>query len=276
MAKQVADQDRNFDGLVERFNKNVYGGLKGAIRLAVLQRDFNLHLPFVSARAAGQKPLRILDAGGGQGQFSLQLARAGHELVICDISAEMLAQAQTEVLRAGLNDSVTLVHGSLGELPLYITDCQFDVVLCHAVMEWMAEPEKLLPCLQMYLKPDGHLSLTYYNRNALVYKNLLRGNFTKVIAEDFGGARGSLTPIHPMDPTIVATWVEELNFSVVGRSGIRVFHDYIFDAKAREHDHENLIALELEFSQQEPFWLLGRYIHLILNRNILGANSSSK
>lgn len=266
MVKQIADQDRNFDGLVERFTKNVYGGLKGAIRLAILQRDFNLYLPFAMARVPNDKPLRILDAGGGQGQFSLQLARAGHELVICDISAEMLAQAQIEVTRAGLNDAVSLVHCAIGELPSHLSDCQFDLVLCHAVMEWMAEPEMLLPCLKNYLKPHGHLSLTYYNRNALVYKNLLRGNFNKVMVEDFRGARGSLTPIHPMDPQLVAKWVEELDFNMLGRSGIRVFHDYIFDAKVREHDQDNLIAMELTFSQKEPYWSLGRYVHLMLSQ----------
>ena len=40
MAKQNASQDRNFDDLAGRFKKNIYGGLKGAVRLAVLQRDF--------------------------------------------------------------------------------------------------------------------------------------------------------------------------------------------------------------------------------------------
>src|SRR5690606_3899225 len=108
-------------------------------------RDFAEHvrcaMPSVTSPS---RPLRILDAGGGQGQFSLRLARAGHRLVICDISAEMLNLAQTEVSKNGLDGTVTLVNCALQELPRHLENCQFDLVLCHAVMEWMAEPQTLL------------------------------------------------------------------------------------------------------------------------------------
>lgn len=262
MAKQSSLQDRNFDGLAERFKKNVYSGLKGAVRLAILERDFAQHLPFVSAPPVA--PLRILDAGGGQGQFSLLLARLGHRVVICDISAEMLALAEHTVKEAQIEASVTLINCAIQDLPQHIEDCQFDLVLCHAVMEWLAEPRTLLPYLQQYLKPAGHISLTFYNRQSLIYKNLLRGNFKKVIAQDFTGARGSLTPINPLEPEQVTQWATELNFNIVVSSGIRVFHDYIFDATVRDQNPKSLLALELQFSQLEPYRSLGRYIHLLL------------
>jgi S-adenosylmethionine-dependent methyltransferase len=263
MAKQDTNRDRNFDGLVERFTKNVYGGLKGQIRLAVLQRDFQQHFEFVVAPQQGEKPLRILDAGGGQGQFSLALARVGHQVVICDISAEMLAQARRQAEQEGLLESVSFVHCAIQELPAYLSATEFDVVLCHAVIEWMAQPQTLLPCLYRYLKPGGQLSFTYYNRGALIYKNLLRGNFTKVMNNDVEGARGSLTPICPMEPAVIEQWLQEQGFIPIGSSGIRVFHDYIFDAQVREQDRDNLIAMELALSQQDPYRYLGRYIHVV-------------
>ena len=37
--------DRNFDDLAPRFKRNVYGGLKGELRLRVLQRDFDEFIP---------------------------------------------------------------------------------------------------------------------------------------------------------------------------------------------------------------------------------------
>ena len=66
--KQPNNQDRNFDDLAKRFKKNIYGGLKGDIRLSVLERDFCEQFPYVpfGASTPGQ-PLRVLDAGGGQG-----------------------------------------------------------------------------------------------------------------------------------------------------------------------------------------------------------------
>jgi S-adenosylmethionine-dependent methyltransferase len=265
MAKQPQEEDRNFDDLAQRFKNNVYGGLKGEIRLTVLNRDFRQVMPNLFAPALGVKPLRILDAGGGQGQFSLQFAEAGHHLVICDISAEMLKLADDVIQQKGLQDRVTLIHCSIKDLAENIpTSIEFfDCVLCHAVIEWMVNPESLLPCLMQYLTPKGCLSFTYYNVNSLIYKNLLRTNFTKVINKNFSGARGSLTPINPLSPDTVAEWFNALPLSMVNQSGIRVFHDYIFDDTHRNRDTRNLIELELQYSQQQPFLFLGRYIHIM-------------
>ena len=51
--------DRHFDQLATRFAEKIYGGAKGAIRLAVLQADLEESLP--------KRPLRVLDIGAGLG-----------------------------------------------------------------------------------------------------------------------------------------------------------------------------------------------------------------
>lgn len=272
MAKESTGQDRNFDDLAKRFKKNIYGGLKGDIRLAVLERDCAAHLPiapFVSHSSgdAGEY-WTILDAGGGQGQFSLRLAQAGHRVVICDISAEMLKLAQEQAEQLGVVDRVQLIHCSLQDLSRHLPSDlqQFDFVICHAVMEWMQEPQSLLPCLLTYLKPQAYLSLTFYNIHSLIYKNLLRTNFKKILNKDYGGSAGSLTPINPLEPSQVISWLAELPLQLLDHSGIRVFHDYIFNEEHRARDPQTLLQLELAFSQQEPYRSLGRYTHLLLRR----------
>ena len=52
--------DRHFDELSTRFAEKIYGGAKGAIRLAVLQADL--------AEALPERPLRVLDIGAGLGR----------------------------------------------------------------------------------------------------------------------------------------------------------------------------------------------------------------
>jgi S-adenosylmethionine-dependent methyltransferase len=281
MAKESTQQDRNFDDLAKRFKHNVYGGLKGDIRLAVLSRDCAEQLEIAPFHES-QKVWTILDAGGGQGQFSLRLAQAGHRVVICDISAEMLKLAAAEVAALGLEDRVTLIHCALQDLARHLPQDlkqqlaqdhaarsapQFDLVICHAVMEWLQEPKSLLPCLIQYLKPQGFLSLTFYNLHSLIYKNLLRTNFKKIVEQDYAGARGSLTPINPLDPQWVLGWLQTLPLKLLCHSGIRVFHDYIFNAEQREAQPETLIELELSFSRQEPYRSLGRYVHLLLQQS---------
>ncbi|MCE3252584.1 MAG: SAM-dependent methyltransferase [Cellvibrio sp.] len=266
MAKESTGQDRNFDDLAKRFKKNIYGGLKGDIRLAVLNRDCAAHLPIAPFNPNNLSDRwTILDAGGGQGQFSLQLAQAGHKVVICDISAEMLKLAQEQVEQLGLSDRVQLIHCALQDLQQHLPNGQhqFDFVICHAVMEWMQEPELLLPCLLNYIKPHGYLSLTFYNIHSLIYKNLLRTNFKKIINKDYGGSRGSLTPINPLEPQQVLDWLAALRLQLLSHSGIRVFHDYIFNEEHRARDSQILLQMELEFSRQEPYRSLGRYVHLL-------------
>lgn len=270
MAKQGATEDRNFDDLAARFQRNIYGGLKGRIRLAVLQRDFGQHLavpPFIPQNET-QKPLRILDAGGGQGQFSLQFARAGHELVLCDLSEEMLKLARTEARRLEVEQLVTFVHGPIQGLGQQLPESgqTFDLVLCHAVMEWVVKPRELLSVLMQHLAPAGRLSLSFYNLHAMVYKNLVRGNLGKVLKQDYGGFRGSLTPINPLAPETVFEWLAELPLEILCTSGIRVFHDYILDKSVREQNPDTVVELELALSQREPYRALGRYMHVLAQR----------
>ncbi len=255
-------QDRNFDDLAHRFKRNVYDGLKGAVRLRVLERDFAEFIPaLATSEPASQRPLRILDAGGGQGQFALTLAAQGHAVALCDISTEMLRLARQQVELQGL-DNVELIHAPIQALAQHIKS-RFDLVLCHAVLEWVAEPRRLLRILQSLVAPGGFLSLTFYNRHSLIYKNLLRTNFKKVQKRQYRGYRGSLTPTNPLDPAEVYAWLEVEPMTVLCKSGIRVFHDYIFDKRDRERDPATLIDMELQFSRLEPYRSLGRYIHVL-------------
>ena len=53
--------DRNFDPIADHFAKKVYGGLKGQIRLAILERDISQMVEALSD--ALNRPLRILGRG---------------------------------------------------------------------------------------------------------------------------------------------------------------------------------------------------------------------
>jgi len=268
MAKQPTGGDRNFDDLAGRFARNIYGGLKGRIRLAVLRRDFAQQIPMPPfVPDTGQRPLRILDAGGGQGQFSIPLAQAGHSLVLCDISEAMLATARAHAESLGVSDRVTLVRSPIQKLETHLAEPAFDLIVCHALLEWLHDPEAVLRQLVGWLTPGGYLSLSFYNLHGAIYKNLLRGNFKKVRAGDYGGFRGSLSPINPLYPETVDSWLTSLPLRRLCTSGLRVFHDYILDPEARSRDPETLLELELKFSQLEPYRGLGRYQHILLQRD---------
>ncbi|SDK13834.1 methyltransferase domain-containing protein [Microbulbifer yueqingensis] len=254
--------DRNFDDLAERFRKRIYGGLKGDIRLAVLNRDLQ---PLLDADGAR---LKVLDAGGGQGQFALDLAAAGHQVTLADISAEMLAQAQELAAERRVQQAVRFVHGPLQELSG--RDGDNDLVLCHAVLEWLQQPREALLHLAQLLRPRGYLSLTFYNRRALEFRLLQRGSFRQldrnVDSGYWGGHPGSLTPDNPLLPEWVQDWVAQAGLAVVAHSGIRCFNDYMTPSIRDKLPAQAIVEKELAYSQRDPYRQLARYVHLLCRR----------
>lgn len=259
MPPKHPDQDRNFDDLTPRFRRNIYATLKGQLRLAVLRRDFEQFEVAPSGR-----PLRILDVGAGQGQFALELARQGHELTLTDISSSMLDEARQLFEPYGNTISPpTLICCAAQELQYLFPLPSFDVVLCHAVMEWLQEPQRLLEYLIPQVKAGGIISIIFYNQHGLIFKNLLRTNFKKIATGDMRGKRGSLTPLNPLAPDQVRQWFASAGLRMISESGIRVFHDYILDDQLRNQQGEALIEQELAFSQKNPYKDLGRYMHFL-------------
>jgi len=253
--------DRNFDSLAGRFKNNIYGTDKGRIRLAVLWQHLLEKLP----QLTNGPPLRILDAGCGLGVFALRLAELGHQLVLCDISTELLDQARDAAAKQQKNNRVEFRHTSLFNITKQ-DDHPYDLVLCHAVLEWLAEPPLSIPALQQLVKPGGHLSLMFYNINSLIYRNLIRGNLHKVKSGHFAGEINSLTPQHPLNPDDVYRWLADCELTIVDRAGVRVFYDYMEKRTKERLPIEAIIEMELAYSREEPYLSLGRYIHLLAQR----------
>ncbi|WP_075184626.1 methyltransferase domain-containing protein [Teredinibacter haidensis] len=267
MSQQV---DRNFDDLAMRFRRNVYGSLKGSVRLKVLERDFQQFIPEYLSDSGNKC---VLDVAAGEALFSSRLATHGCELVINDISTEMLNLARASIDREvdvhgeEYRKRIAIVQSPMQQLDSVLADEglpeKYDLVLCHALLEWMAEPHTLVKKLTGLIKPGGYLSLTFYNMNGLAFKNLLRTNYHKFDIDNFTAFRGSLTPTHPQNPEHICEQLNDEGFSLLCKSGIRVFHDYILDPEQRNRDPEGLIQKELEYSRREPFWQMARYIHYL-------------
>jgi S-adenosylmethionine-dependent methyltransferase len=241
--------DRHFDQLATRFAEKIYGGAKGAIRLAVLQADLKESLP--------DRPLRVLDIGAGLGHMSLWLAEQGHDVTLAEPAEPMLEGARQRFAEAG--QTGTFIQAPWQALPEQLSEL-YDLVICHAVLEWLAEPFTILPVLRQLTQADGWLSLAFYNRDALIYRNLLKGHFRKMRRNTLAGEKQSLTPQEPLDPRELAAQLEGL-WRVETQSGVRVFHDYMpveFHAKAELAD---LLEMELAHRRHPSFAGLGRYLH---------------
>jgi len=253
--------DRNFDELAGHFASRIYGGPKGQIRLAILQEDLLTRLP---PQDSG-KSWRILDAGCGQGQLSLWLAGLGHEMVLCDPSAEMLRGAETLFAQQLPQAKVEFIQSDVQNLSARL-DGEFDLVLFHAVLEWLAEPQQVFDYLLPFIRPTGLLSLLFYNRNSLVFRNLIRGNFRKVASNDYSGHRGSLTPANPLEPQQVYSWMSEARLNPIVTSGVRVIYDYMIRETAQQRSLQDVLEMERRVCRDETYIPLARYIHVLATR----------
>lgn len=248
-------QDRHFSGgMAERFARNIYGTTKGRLRLKILRERMLAELPLE------QTNLKVLDAGGGLGQISCWLARKGHEVLLAEPATEMLDYSVKRLKRY----KVTSLNASIQQLSeqLPANQQQFDLVVCHAVLEWLEKPKETLEQLLKHLAPNGHLSLMFFNADALLLANVLRGNWQRVLEKSLQGkGKGKrLTPISPLQPTEVIAWLQEAGLEITATTGVRVFNDYLRLKLPPEATQARLVEIERRFCQQEPWWRMGRYI----------------
>jgi SAM-dependent methyltransferase len=72
----------------------------------------------------------VLDAGGGPGRYTIELAKQGYDVVLLDIVPEMLKIARRQIKKAKVEDRVRqFVEGSVEDLSMF-EDETFDAVLC--------------------------------------------------------------------------------------------------------------------------------------------------
>lgn len=245
--------DRNFDDIAEHFAHKVYGGLKGEIRLAVLGQDL--------AALKHAPPKSVLDIGAGLGQISLDFAKHGHDCTLSDISSVMLAKAQHNATLQGL--SPRFVHAPYQNLPTKL-DQQFDVILCHALLEWIQEPTLLFEVIDQLLKPQGVLSLCFYNPASFVYRNLIMGNFNHLNHPKPANS-GSLTPNFPKSYETVMHHLQD--YHLIKESGIRVFYDYTTHQRGGLANPQAIIQMECRYASQLPYRLMGRYLHILAQKS---------
>ena len=262
---KISSRDRNFDDISAHFEKKIYGGLKGEIRLAVLRHDIFGWVK--SWQQTHNRPLRVLDVGAGLAQISIELAKDGHDVTINDISANMLEIAKQNAGEAAQN--ITWHTCPYQQLDDKLTG-KYDLILCHAVLEWLAEPKLIMDFFDRWLADSGAekgvLSLCFYNPASFVYRNLVMGNFNLLNNKDFKADNGSLTPNHPVAKDEVIAWINDHHYQILHTSGLRVFHDYSPLKRGGHTNPQAVIEMEVAYSGQDPYKWLGRYLHFLVSK----------
>lgn len=81
----------------------------------------------------------ILDAGGGPGRYTIELAKKGYQVVLLDLSPQCLEIAKREIKNANVEDKVKkIVDGSIVDLSEF-RDESFDAVLCFGPLNHLID-----------------------------------------------------------------------------------------------------------------------------------------
>lgn len=240
--------DTHFNGIANKFDENIYGSLKGKLRHRVLTQLIHHRLP-------KEQTLRILDMGGGTGMMAKVCADLGHHVDLVDAAQDALTLAAQKM---GSHPNVTLIQSTLADFP---KNKQYDVVICHAMLEWLHEPYEAIPTLKQFVKPLGLLSLSVFNKDAALFSNMSYGNFDYVQKGMKVKNQVRLNPKNPISPKALLSSLKGNSFVIEQKTGIRCFSDYV-KRTIDNHEFDTLFKLEMEYASQEPYLWLGRYFHV--------------
>lgn len=253
-------KDRNFDDIAEHFEKKVALSRKGKLRRKVILRDLK---PWFTERDSCE----IIDVGAGLGQLAIHFAPE-HKVTYLDISEQMMLKAQKLAEASKLHQRIDWHHAPYQEF-FTANAKKFDVIMCHAVLEWVEEPDVLISGMASSLSDSGLLSLCFYNPAGRDMRNLVMGNFKLIERQpDYKPDSGSLTPINPCRLEQVERWLLANQLSIQSLSGIRVFSDYVSHQRGGLAHEDEVEAMELKYSNQEPFNRIGRYLHIVARKSV--------
>ncbi|MFJ8312098.1 MULTISPECIES: methyltransferase domain-containing protein [unclassified Streptomyces] len=239
----------------------------GRLRYAIAEANLARHLDGLDGG-----PLRVLDVAGGDGGDAMRLAARGHHVTIVDYASEMLAAATERASAGGLTELITCVRADVTSLPADLAAGEFDVVLCHNLLQYVDDVPGILAAVLAPLKRGGLFSVMAANRHSAALNVAVRemDPAAALAALDTDQARtqtfNSALTLHAAEDIIPV--LRNLGCQDVRHYGIRSFCDYITD-DARKHDpafYADLERLELATTARAPYMHTARLFQLTATR----------
>ncbi|MEV4755487.1 methyltransferase domain-containing protein [Micromonospora sp. NPDC049559] len=226
-----------------------------ALVWAVLRRELDRH--------AGRE-LAVLDVGGGTGGFAVPLAEAGHRVTVVDANPDALAALTRRAAEAGVAPRVSAVQGDGDALADLVEPASADLVLCHAVLEVVDDPARVVAAIATALRPAGAASVLVANRAAAVLSRAMNGSLdaaAALLADAAGRAGARDTLRRRYDAAGASALLGAAGLEVEQIHGVRVFAD-LAPAAAAEQAPQALLDLEAAAAQLPPYRDIAAQLHL--------------
>jgi S-adenosylmethionine-dependent methyltransferase len=256
--------DDTWAGLVSRFADDAYASVKGYVRTYVIHQQLLENLP--------APPASVLDVGGGAGHQSFPLAEAGYEVTLLDSSPAMLDKARERLARlpGEVRGRVRFLEADGERADEAVNGQRFAAVLCHGVLGYLEQPERMIDQLCRCAAPTGIVSIMTGNAKASAVQPALERRWDDALA-----AFDVRTGIGVLGLPGRADTVEEVSELLRHRDveplawyGVWLFVDWLefSGVKLDLSDSEQVVAtaaVELEASRRDPYRQLSRVFHLV-------------
>ena len=163
------DIESSSDGYASRFS--------GAVGRFLLEHQERVVMTLID-KNIGIAPLRVLDVGGGHGQLTEALLRAGHTVVLQ--GSDEVCFARTKYLQQKYPDRLTFVKSPILDIP--VQNCSFDLVLAIRliahVVQWKELIKEMTRISKRYVIIDfaPKNSFNFFYKTLFKYKKKLEGN----------------------------------------------------------------------------------------------------
>ena len=214
----------------------------------------------------GERGVKVLDVGCGQGTQAVRLARAGHHVLGLDLSIELLGAAEAAAHQepAEVKARLRFEHGDLLDLPPE-TRGQFDLVCCHGVVMYLPSLDGAVVALASTLRPGGLLSVLTRNRAGIAMRAAMAGDWAGAAAgfdATHYGNRLGIPNVRADEPTDVEAALAAANVDRTDWYGVRLFTDHWGDV-AVPPDIDAIVAAEGEAGQRDPYRQLAALTHTL-------------
>lgn len=242
---------------------------RSAVRTAVV---WDVLRETLAARTAtGRDDLEVLDVGGGTGGFAVPLAELGHVVTVLEPSPDALAALDRRVAEAGVGERVRAVQGDTSNIGGLAPAGNFDLVLCHGVLEHVDDPAEAVAALTGALRPGGFASVLAANRDAVVLARAVSGHIAEAgrALVDPAGRWGPRDPMpRRFAPDEIVGLLTDAGLEVVSTHGVRVFSDLVPAAltDAEPGTLDALLDLEARAAEHPAFRAVATQLHVLSRR----------
>ena len=202
-------------------------------------------------------PQRVLDVAGGNGIEAVRLAALGHEVTVLDPAGAMLSTAIETADALDVADRLHVVQAGALDAPEVFAGHEFDVVLCHNLLQYVDEPGEVLRAVITPLRAEGLMSLLGPNADFdpmhAAVRSLDPAEAVRSLANE--------APVGELVALLAGLGVEE-----VVRYGVRCVSDLLPELDPDPAFLEDLERLELALADRMPQLLTARYFHLVARR----------